>query len=782
MSNISLQEIEAKLLEGYLRPALDNTYTISYYVNSIKDKQELLPIDIDILGRLIHIGNLIYYNSDLSEEQQPIESGVWDLLMEKYKYYNPNFQVGAEPVIFKDTQGDKQILDSVPMVIFLDQDKVDKMLYENNLLKNPPVMRQDIAESMVTFAYETSKKYRDTAHSNPDLVGTLDKCKYVLNAQAIEKGVFDDPKVKVLERDFFGVQFNRGIINQNTIFKIMMELKYDGTSVVVSIVNGMVVKAESRGDTGMDKATDLTSILYGYRFPHLPLSVAIDVKCEAVMTYRNLWLYNQEKGKTYKNCRSAINGLFSLNDGYLYQRFITLVPLEVAPSTVVASDWVPIDRVTEVEFINQYLRSGEILRHAYIEGDYTTVLFMIKKFVEEAEFARDIMPIMYDGVVIKYVDEDLIRILGRENFVNKYQMAIKFNALKKRTIFRGYTYTVGQNGNITPMGHYDPVEFMGTIHTKSSISSYDRFMSLGLRIGDIIEVEYINDVMPYVTKPEIEDEKNPNPVEEFPKNCPSCGFELMPSDSGKTMVCYLPICPEKNIQRMANMMDKLGLKDFAEESMRKIFENKEWYDMTLTYLLNLTRDELLPILGDINSYKFVERMNQLKTQPIYDYIIVGALGFTGIAQETWKKIFNVYTLKEILDLRYKTDDPDWHIDRMTDALYDIKGIGQVTEDTIFHEMHNFIDDLVTIVQMPNVISSKGLTQRKIRCTGFRDGELMKQLKDLGYDADDNKSVTKDTYILLVPQAGHNSSKTKAAGPDTLIIPVSEFKENMSKYI
>ena len=78
-------------------------------------------------------------------------------------------------------------------------------------------------------------------------------------------------------------------------------------------------------------------------------------------------------------------------------------------------------------------------------------------------------------------------------------MAVKFDPWEKQTIFRGYTYEVGQHGNITPMIHYDPVEFMGTIHTKSTGSSLNRFNNLGLKYGDIINVTYVNDVMPYVS-------------------------------------------------------------------------------------------------------------------------------------------------------------------------------------------------------------------------------------------------------------------------------------------
>ena len=73
------------------------------------------------------------------------------------------------------------------------------------------------------------------------------------------------------------------------------------------------------------------------------------------------------------------------------------------------------------------------------------------------------MPFMYDGIVVSFMDFNLIQMLGRVNSVNKWQMAIKFETMKKDTVFLGYDYTVGQNGAITPMIYYKPIEFYGCI-------------------------------------------------------------------------------------------------------------------------------------------------------------------------------------------------------------------------------------------------------------------------------------------------------------------------------
>ena len=99
-------------------------------------------------------------------------------------------------------------------------------------------------------------------------------------------------------------------------------------------------------------------------------------------------------------------------------------------------------------------------------------------------------------------------------------------------------------------------------------------------------------------------------------------------------------------------------------------------------------------------------------------------------------------------------------------------------------MEFFKEDIEYILfKMTNIVSSMGRKDGKsIRCTGFRNRELMEQLRSQGYDADDNGSVTKSTDILLVPYEDFSSSKTRKAGPNTIIVPVQEFVENIDKYL
>lgn len=720
-------------------------------------EEKLNKEDLDICKDILDISNILYNNSD--KDILPLDDGVYDLLLELYRKYNPNIPIGAKPVNFQSSNEGLGSIEHVnPMRYIPEKFKEDFLFYEELDDANKLTLK-DIATNPMRMRSNISRRVTDTKHVYPKLVGSLDKCKFVMNYQAEEKGVLDDDNVKIVERDFFGKHIKDGTLDPNRRFTMVFELKYDGASAEAEC-SREVESARTRGDANEDIGADITPMLKGYVFPYSTLDETIGIKFEAIMTYTNLYKYNLERGYNYKNCRTAISGLFSSSDGAYYRQYITLVPLETSIEDI--------DRVTEIEFLNKNFYSGVKLHYTAVSGTYKEILFQLKRFVEEAELKRDYMSFMYDGVVISYLDEDLRKTLGRKNSINQYSVAVKFNPLKKSTIFLGYTYTVGQDGMITPMVHYQPVEFFGTIHPNSSLHSYRRVNELQLKLGDIIDVEYVNDVMPYVTKPDNSyNAENTNPVIEFISNCPSCGTLLEVSKSQKSIKCPNMNCDGRKLARVVNMFQKLNLKDFSDEYLKNI----NVYH--LSELMNLTIDSVR-FLGPLNSQKFMDRLEELRTKDIYDYEIIGALGFNNIAKESWRLILNKFTLDELLYIDNDT---------LYNNLIQIKGIGKSKIETIIDELPIFMEDLLYIVKMNNVIKSKGaISGKSIRFTGFRNKELVEKLSDMGFDVDDNAGVTKTTDILLIPDPGHQSSKvSKALSYGVQVIPVNTFLENIEKW-
>lgn len=785
---MTLQDIVNDLLAEHLKLCYDNTQFISSEAMRIINTSDnnMTVDDINDLVNLIMIGNITYnYTANII---LPIEDGVYDMLAVKLQRLDyDRFTPGAPPLQFDQVELNRYANEAnnidykKPFMIMSDEDKKyeAEMMY-SEIITNRVPLTKDIGLIRPFYIHPDvyiSKRLRSAEHNYPDLVGTLHKCKFVLDKDAIDVGVYNEPNTTIFERDFIADLINRGIINTTDIYDMVMTLKYDGISVEADVTD-KVESARTRGDTDNNEASDITPILNGYRFPNAPkFDTPIGMKFEAIVRYDDLYRLNEVSGNNYINGRTAIIGIMGSSDAWKYRDFITLVPLQVDASNIGLTFS---DRVEEINFLNTYYANKEYIRASVISGNYTTLLYCIRKYVQEAEFARPYIPFMYDGVVAEFLDNKIRKALGRENNINQWAMAIKFNPLKKQTIFRGYSYTVGQDGSVTPMIHYDPIEFIGSIHTKSTGSSLDRFNKLDLRIGDVINVTYVNDVMPYVTKAEVEanvpnHQREKLPEEEFPTECPYCGSKLQISLSGASAMCKNLDCPGRSITRMSNMLAKMGVKNFSAAAIDSLNVDHFYklYDLTMNQL---------SILGPNNAIKFRAELDKLISNPLPDYRIIGALGFTNTAMKSWKILFSRIRLDQ-LDSIYKTGD----LKGLKVILTNIKGIGPITADTIINEYSYFTNDIQFILDKHMYIESSINNEPdiQIRFTGFRDRQLEQVLNSqIGIDCDGDASVTKQTAVLLVPYPGYNqgSKCAKATKYGVPIVAIQDFLGDPSKYI
>lgn len=785
-NSFQLAYLMSELSRGHIA-ALDNTNKIFLGQLSAKYAQmssnQFSLTQRNNLKLLVMICNILYNRTDM--QILPVEDGVYDLLMETYKKFDPNFQVGSVVVQFQD-KIDKQMEEvgeekKIRPIYFIPNPPKDEIRddyrnqiksFDNHRIDFTDVMSMERARAY-TGGVQIGKRTHDTKHNHPDLIGTLDKCKFVLDSDAIEKDVYDKDNVSILERDFFVKHINEGIITPTQELDMDIELKYDGISVEADCTDH-IISARTRGDTGIGEAADLTPILEGYEFPHNQAlkDRVVGVKFEAIITKSALEEFNKERGYSYANCRTAIIGLFGGGDSREFQKYITLVPLGLDRNDVPEIH----NRQEEIGVLNScYYSKGEKLRHVFIHGNYKTCLYLIKKFAEEAKYARNYLDFAFDGIVVNYLDENIRARLGRKNFINKYSMAVKFDPMEKITTFLGYTYEVGQTGNICPMIHYSPVEFNGTIHDKSSGQSLQRFKDLDLKVGDAILVTYTNDVMPYVNKLDCEANEinhKQGPSEKFIVCCPICGTPLVESESGKTASCPNVNCSGRRIARAVNMLQKLNIKGFAESMLTRA----SLY--TLEDMVNVKEETLAPIIGPTNAINFVSSIQTLLSTPTEDYRWIGSLGFTNVAAKKWKIVFSALTLKEFVDIMdNKTKD---EVDQI---LLNIPGLGMAAIHTILTEYDYYKSDIHIILEKANIIDSKFIkTKKSIRFTGCRNKQLEELLRNQGYDADGNGSVTKNTDILIIPYDGFSSTKTAKVGPNTIIVPINEFEANMSKYL
>ena len=256
------------------------------------------------------------------------------------------------------------------------------------------------------------------------------------------------------------------------------------------------------------------------------------------------------------------------------------------------------------------------------------------------------------------------------------------------------------------------------------------------------------------------------------ERCKYCAGELV---DGK---CTNPNCGGRSLARMVNMCAKLNMNGFGEATINQL-DVLHLKDLMEIFNSNepgyiLSQKGFGP--GEISN--MTEEIDKIMMNPLMDSTLLGCLGFDNISTKTWALILTHNTIEDIDNL-IMLHDPKVFTLKMSD----IKGIGPSTIETILNEWEYFRDDILYMLKNAHIIHYQPISGKKVRATGFRDKDLFEYLRVLGFDADDNGSLTKDTDILLVPYDGFTSTKTqKAQQYNTMIVPVNEFRDNISKYM
>ena len=746
MDNNFLVNCLTSLTNGYLLSD-DDRSKIQDYCKYVLDVDPKSVNDENVQIRLINIIKIanIYYNNDFNGLLL-IDDDIYDRIVVLLRQTSIPIPIGAPRIELKEPipMANNTLLESKQGSLKQVVRFTNAGEYFNTLTSNAT---RPLYDDYVINPDDNDcsyRKLRNTGHRY-DLCGTLDKCKFVTNLDAKSAGVFEDTSVMVFERDFLNPHIKKGIVNPNDI-TIIASLKYDGISVEATVQGDTIISACSRGDMANNEASDLTPILGGMKFKRaegISKQDEFGIKFEFIVNNLNMnRLAKQYKAINYVNHRNAIIGLFGRLDARAFRDYMTPVPLESSLDT---------DRITEIQFLNKYYTKGLDLRHIVIRGNKSEVLKQLSEFVEEASNIRSFMPFAYDGIVVEYVDPNIRNTLGKLNSIPRYSVAIKFNPLKRQSIFTHYTYSVGYTGVIIPMAHFEPVDFMGAIHDKTTIHSYARFKKLRLCKGDKVNLSLNNDVIVYLTKAEDDNSREDREqyLEKFPTHCPSCGTKLEYSLSGDTAYCPNFYCRERSLNRIAGMLQKLGVKDFGLETVRALDIKN------VIELFNVDTKRAQQVLGTNNGIKFKKTIEALKDIELPDYRVLASLGFPGIGNVTWLKLLQGAPIDVLLN---------GTIDDIANCYHKVKvGIGPKTIRCIITEREHFREEIEFLYKNLKILNTNVGVVRKRKVvvfSGVRDQQLEKLFEEKGFGISD--SFVNTCTVLVVPNIGYISTKVKKA--------------------
>lgn len=484
--------------------------------------------------------------------------------------------------------------------------------------------------------------------------------------------------------DVFSEQEVEQFLNKNPGRLYCVEEKIDGLSVSVTYENGVITRAETRGDGQIGE--DVTeNIKYVCGIPHelrgtmqIPL---LEVRCEVYMhtaTFETINADRELKGKKlFVNPRNAAAGILRTKDPKQVERG-KLCAFAFNVQRVIGDS--PLLKKGVTSHISS-LGMLDDLGFVAVDCKSFTYVSDILERIQEIGETRASLPYGIDGAVIKVDDIALRERLGAGGKYPAWAVAFKYPSEQKETIVRDIVTQTGRTGVITPKAVFDPIALAGTTVTKATLHNQpymDNNLS-GIGIGDSILVHKSGEIIPEVLK--VFHEKRPAGVVPFSITvCPVCGAKAVlrvdEDGLGSMHVCSNDGCPAKLLKHLEfwasrEVMDIGGM---GPSIITALVDAGLVSDTSDLYRLTLDDVSGIKEIGPVRGVKLISAIEASKHRDI-DRLIKG-LGIPGVGRHVGAA------------LAAKYPDMDTIIRLSIEELEGVDGSGEITAEAMYHFFHD----------------------------------------------------------------------------------------------
>lgn len=313
-------------------------------------------------------------------------------------------------------------------------------------------------------------------------------------------------------------------LKRSHTFTFCCEPKLDGLAVSLLYVDGLLLRAATRGDGSTGE--EITENVRTIRTIPLRLSGAgwparLEVRGEVFMPRAGFEAMNARAlaagEKVFVNPRNAAAGSLRQLDS----RITASRPLDFyAYGVGVGGDELGGSHFGRLQQLQAWglPLSPEVKLKEGAAG--------CQAFHDDILARRDRLPYEIDGVVYKVDDIALQQELGFVARAPRWATAHKFPAQEEMTELENVEFQVGRTGAITPVAKLKPVFVGGVTVSNATLHNGDEIARLGVMIGDTVIVRRAGDVIPQVVS--VVEAKRPADARAilFPDACPVCGSAI----------------------------------------------------------------------------------------------------------------------------------------------------------------------------------------------------------------------------------------------------------------
>jgi DNA ligase (NAD+) len=431
------------------------------------------------------------------------------------------------------------------------------------------------------------------------------------------------------------------------------ELKLDGMSLALRYEGGKLVRGITRGDgsTGEDVTSNVRTVR------SVPLSVPLDklkkagipaefeVRGEMLMPIASFKKMNEEREKhglsLFANPRNATAGTVrQLEPSITAQRRLDYFAYMLISGgrNLYGHHW---DALNGLESAGFKVNPRRALATNFDE---------VWKFITEWEEKRETLPYEIDGVVIKINSTALHRQLGFTGKAPRWAIAYKYAARAGVTVLKNIEVQVGRTGKLTPVAGLEPVSIGGTTVSHATLHNMDEIQRLGVKIGDLVEVERAGDVIPKVVK--VIEAKDPrvtpavkaaqthvlaghrNRSFQMPQRCPVCGGHVVRAEGEADHRCVNQKCPAKLRETILHFASRgvMNIDGMGDALVNQLTDRKMVKDVADIY--KLTKADLLKLerMGEKSAENVLREIGNSKKLPL-ERVIYG-LGIRFVGERT----------------------------------------------------------------------------------------------------------------------------------------------------
>jgi DNA ligase (NAD+) len=309
------------------------------------------------------------------------------------------------------------------------------------------------------------------------------------------------------------------------------ELKIDGSAIALTYEKGILTRGATRGDGTMGE--DITSNIRTIRAIPLRLNLQdppewLEVRGEAFISLAVFAQINRDRAEAgealFANPRNAAAGtLRQLDARVVAKRKLDFFAYTLHSSGATSDFYQPISQWDALETLQKIGFRVNPNRRC------CPSLAVVEAYYQEWDGARQQLPYMTDGVVIKLNSFFLQEQLGFTQKAPRWAIAWKYPPEEAPTQIENIIVSVGRTGALTPVAELKPVQLAGTTVSRATLHNRDRIAELDIHLGDTVVVRKAGEIIPEVMQ--VLPALRPAGANRFvmPTHCPVCESSL-PSD------------------------------------------------------------------------------------------------------------------------------------------------------------------------------------------------------------------------------------------------------------